>query len=204
MASNTSTAIPSNMKRGPADRHRLWPSGRCRHRLSGAAVGNDHPDRAAHRRDLGDGGQASRARRARTTMALIGNGAQAEFQALAFKAICGITEVRLYDIDPAATAKCAAQPGRARADASCPAPRAEEAIEGAQIITTVTADKQYATILTDNMVGAGVHINARRRRLPRQDRTCTATSCCGRRSSSNTRRRPGSRARSSSLPPTIR
>ncbi|MFN7092844.1 MAG: ornithine cyclodeaminase, partial [Allorhizobium sp.] len=34
------------------------------------------------------------------------------------------------------------------------------AIEGAQIITTCTADKQYATILTDNMVGAGVHINA--------------------------------------------
>ena len=36
----------------------------------------------------------------------------------------------------------------------------EEAILGAQIITTVTADKQYATILSDNMVGAGVHINA--------------------------------------------
>ncbi len=33
-------------------------------------------------------------------------------------------------------------------------------MEGAQIITTCTADKQYATILTDNMVGAGVHINA--------------------------------------------
>ena len=43
-----------------------------------------------------------------TTMALIGNGAQAEFQALAFKAICGIREVRLYDVDPAATAKCRA------------------------------------------------------------------------------------------------
>ena len=27
-------------------------------------------------------------------------------------------------------------------------------------MTTVTADKQYATILTDNMVGAGIHINA--------------------------------------------
>ena len=39
-----------------------------------------------------------------TTMALIGNGAQSEFQALAFQAICGVTEVRLYDIDPAATA----------------------------------------------------------------------------------------------------
>ena len=31
---------------------------------------------------------------------------------------------------------------------------------GAQIITTVTADKRYSTILTDNMVGSGVHINA--------------------------------------------
>jgi ornithine cyclodeaminase len=36
----------------------------------------------------------------------------------------------------------------------------EEAIEGAGIITTCTADKSCATILTDNMVGAGVHINA--------------------------------------------
>ncbi|TIU75773.1 MAG: ornithine cyclodeaminase, partial [Mesorhizobium sp.] len=33
-------------------------------------------------------------------------------------------------------------------------------VEGVDIITTVTADKQYATILTDNMVGSGVHINA--------------------------------------------
>jgi ornithine cyclodeaminase len=36
----------------------------------------------------------------------------------------------------------------------------QEAVEGAQIITTCTADKAYATILTDNMIGAGVHINA--------------------------------------------
>ncbi|MFC3179802.1 ornithine cyclodeaminase [Cypionkella sinensis] len=94
-----------------------------------------------------------------TTMALIGNGAQAEFQALGFKAICGISEVRLYDIDPAATAKCAANlAGRGLRVVSCTT--ADEAILGAQIITTVTADKQYATILTDNMVGAGVHINA--------------------------------------------
>lgn len=93
-----------------------------------------------------------------TTMALIGNGAQAEFQALAFKAVCGITEVRLFDIDPAATAKCAANlAGRGLTIVSCRSP--EEAILGAQIITTVTADKTNATILTDNMVGAGVHIN---------------------------------------------
>lgn len=94
-----------------------------------------------------------------TTMALIGNGAQSEFQALGFKAICGISEVRLYDIDPEATAKCAANlAGRGLKVVSCASP--EDAILGAQIITTVTADKQYATILTDNMVGAGVHINA--------------------------------------------
>lgn len=92
-------------------------------------------------------------------MALIGNGAQAEFQALAFKAICGLREVRLYDIDPAATAKCARNlAGRGLRVVSCAS--AEDAILGAQIVTTVTADKQYATILTDNMLGAGVHLNA--------------------------------------------
>lgn len=97
--------------------------------------------------------------RGSTTMALIGNGAQAEFQALGFKAVCGITEVRLYDIDPAATMKCAENlAGRGLRVVACKT--AEEAILGAQIITTVTADKLNATILTDNMVGAGVHINA--------------------------------------------
>jgi ornithine cyclodeaminase len=93
-----------------------------------------------------------------TTMALIGNGAQAEFQALAFRAICGLTEVRLYDIDPAATAK-AARNLAGRGLKVTPCRTAEEAILGSQIITTVTADKQFATILTDNMVGGGVHIN---------------------------------------------
>jgi len=93
------------------------------------------------------------------TMAMIGNGAQSEFQALAFKAICGIEHVRLYDIDPAATRKCAGNLDRTGLKVtSCSS--AEAAIEGAQIITTCTADKQYATILTDNMVGSGVHINA--------------------------------------------
>ncbi|MFN3279461.1 MAG: ornithine cyclodeaminase [Paracoccus hibiscisoli] len=92
-------------------------------------------------------------------MAMIGNGAQAEFQALAMKAVCDITEVRLYDIDPAATAKCAGNlAGRGLRVTPCTS--AEEAILGAQIITTCTADKQYATILTDNMVGGGVHLNA--------------------------------------------
>lgn len=92
-------------------------------------------------------------------MAMIGNGAQSEFQTLAMKAIVGIDEVRLYDIDPAATAKCAANlAGHGIKVVACDA--AEEAMLGAQIVTTCTADKQYATILTDNMVGSGIHINA--------------------------------------------
>jgi ornithine cyclodeaminase len=92
-------------------------------------------------------------------MAMIGNGAQAEFQALAFRAICGVTEVRLFDIDADATIKCIRNlEGSGLTLTFCTSP--EEAILGAGIITTVTADKQYATILTDNMVGWGVHINA--------------------------------------------
>ncbi|MCU9837061.1 ornithine cyclodeaminase [Ruegeria sp. WL0004] len=93
------------------------------------------------------------------TMAMIGNGAQSEFQTLAMKAICGLKSVRLYDTDPAATAKAARNlAGQGIEVVSCTSP--EEAIEGAQILTTCTADKLYATILTDNMVGSGVHINA--------------------------------------------
>jgi ornithine cyclodeaminase len=94
-----------------------------------------------------------------STMAMIGNGTQSEFQCLAFKAICGIQSVRLYDIDPAAMEKCAKNlAGHGLNIVTCKS--GEDCIEGAQIITTCTADKQNATILSYNMVGAGVHINA--------------------------------------------
>ncbi len=92
-------------------------------------------------------------------MAMIGNGAQSEFQALAMKAICGIETLRMYDTDAAATEKAMRNlEGLGLELIACDTP--EEAIESAAIITTCTADKQYATILTDNMVGSGVHINA--------------------------------------------
>ncbi|MEM9437718.1 MAG: ornithine cyclodeaminase, partial [Pseudomonadota bacterium] len=92
-------------------------------------------------------------------MAVIGNGAQCEFQCLGFQRCVGVDTVRLYDIDPTATDKAA----RNLAASGLKVIRcasAEEAVQGAEIITTCTADKQYATILTDNMVGAGVHLNA--------------------------------------------
>jgi ornithine cyclodeaminase len=93
------------------------------------------------------------------TMALIGNGAQSEFQALAFKTMLGVDRLRLFDIDPAASRKCARNLAGLGFDITV-CERAEDAMEGAEIATTVTADKQFATILTDNMVGSGLHINA--------------------------------------------
>jgi len=92
-------------------------------------------------------------------MAIIGNGAQSEFQAIACKALLGIDRLRLYDIDPAATGKCLRNLEGFGFE-MVPCASSQEAVEGAQIITTATADKKYATILTDNMVGSGVHLNA--------------------------------------------
>ncbi len=92
-------------------------------------------------------------------MAVIGNGAQCEFQAMAFRELCGVSRLRLYDLDPAATAK-AARNLTAQGFEVTACRTAQAAVEGAAIITTCTADKQFATILSDNMVGAGVHINA--------------------------------------------
>jgi len=93
------------------------------------------------------------------TMAIIGLGAQAEFQAEAFRALLGIERLHIFDVDPAATAKFRANmDGRGFAIAA--AASAQDAVEGADIITTVTADKRRATILSDNMIGSGVHINA--------------------------------------------
>ena len=93
------------------------------------------------------------------SLALIGNGAQCEFQALAFQEILGIESVRLYDIDPEATSKAAQNlAGTGLKIEVCTS--SQEAVQGVDIITTCTADKQQATILTDNMVGSGQHINA--------------------------------------------
>lgn len=93
------------------------------------------------------------------TMAMIGNGAQCEFQALAFQELLGIETVRLFDIDPAATEKAALNLSGSGLNV-VPYRTGEDCVQGAEIITTCTADKQFATVLTDNMVGAGVHINA--------------------------------------------
>lgn len=93
------------------------------------------------------------------TMALIGNGAQSEFQALAFHHLLGIDTLRLFDTDPAATAKLQANlKGTGPRTVACTS--TAEAVRGADVVTTVTADKTNATILTPDMLAPGMHINA--------------------------------------------
>lgn len=93
-------------------------------------------------------------------MALIGNGSQSEFQALAFHALLGIDEIRLYDLDPAATAKLEANLAAYPGIRVILADSVADAVRGADIVTTVTADKAYATILTPEMIEPGMHLNA--------------------------------------------
>jgi ornithine cyclodeaminase len=92
-------------------------------------------------------------------MALIGNGAQSEFQALAFQHLLGIEEVRLFDIDPAATEKLALNLKDSGLKVTV-CQNTAEAVQGADIVTTVTADKTNATILTPEMIEPGMHLNA--------------------------------------------
>ena len=93
------------------------------------------------------------------SMALIGNGAQSEFQAIAFRDLVGIREVRLFDVDLAASAKLAANlVGQGLEVRICTS--TAEAVRGADIVTTVTADKNYATIITPEMIEPGMHFNA--------------------------------------------
>jgi len=103
-----------------------------------------------------------KARAGSRVMALIGNGAQGEFQAIAFHHLLGIRELRLYDTDPAATHKLERNLARLRLPGlqvvRCASTAA--AVEGADIITTATADKRNARILTPGLIVPGVHLNA--------------------------------------------
>jgi len=102
------------------------------------------------------------ARPSSRVMALIGNGAQSEFQAIGFHALLGIRELRLYDTDPKATAKLVRNLENLRLTdlevIACAS--TAEAVRGADIVTTVTADKCNALILTPEMIRPGMHLNA--------------------------------------------
>ncbi|TMS59445.1 ornithine cyclodeaminase [Imbroritus primus] len=99
-------------------------------------------------------------------MAIIGNGAQSDFQALAFMTLLGVRALRLYDIDPAAMRKLADNLCAVCAASGMPPPEirlcgsAREAAAGADIVTTLTAAQARAEVLTPDMLVPGLHVNA--------------------------------------------
>ena len=93
------------------------------------------------------------------TMALIGSGSQAEFQALGMRATLGIETLRIWDTDPAAMDKALRNLAPLGFDVTVAA-SAADAVAGADVITTCTADKALATVLRDADVRPGVHLNA--------------------------------------------
>lgn len=92
-------------------------------------------------------------------MAMIGAGSQAEFQALAFRTTLGIDRLRVFDVDPDAVAKLARNllPLGFTIEV---AGSVAEALDGADIVTSCTADKARATVIADEFVRPGMHLNA--------------------------------------------
>jgi ornithine cyclodeaminase len=108
------------------------------------------------------------ARKGSRSMAIIGCGAQCDFQILAFNALLGIKKFYLYDVDAAAMNKVVENlsegeiefvlPDRSINDSQASIRKVLE--RHPDIVTTVTADKTNATILTADMIRPGMHINA--------------------------------------------
>lgn len=92
-------------------------------------------------------------------LGMIGCGAQSEFQAIAFHTLLGIEEIRIFDIDKTAMQKLERHLQQFPALHVVPVESSQQAVRGADIVTTCTADKTWATILTPDMVEPGMHIN---------------------------------------------
>ncbi len=92
-------------------------------------------------------------------LALIGTGSQSEFQALALRGVLGIEKLTVWDTVPAAMEKFANHMRPLGFDITV-AHSGADAVRGADLVTTCTADKSKATILTADLLGPGMHLNA--------------------------------------------
>jgi ornithine cyclodeaminase len=91
-------------------------------------------------------------------MAIIGTGAQSEFQVRATRLIRDISEIRYFDIDSRAMDKFE----KNMADSGVNLTRcknAEETVKGADIITVCTACKKHVDVIKTGWIKPGVHIN---------------------------------------------
>jgi ornithine cyclodeaminase len=94
-------------------------------------------------------------------MGMIGCGAQSEFQAIAFHTIAGIDDLRIFDIDKATMGKVEKNLLNRFPNLKVTKTKsAHDCVRSVDIVTTVTADKTWATILTSDMIQPGMHINA--------------------------------------------
>jgi len=92
------------------------------------------------------------------TMAMIGTGSQSEFQVLAHYVEVGIRKVKYFDIDEKAMDKFA--DNLSGFDIECiRCQSGQEAIHGADIVTTATANKKQTQIINHEWIKPGVHIN---------------------------------------------
>jgi len=91
-------------------------------------------------------------------MAIIGNGAQCEFQALAFYCICGIKDIYLFDIDNEAMNKAKKHLQTLMNVYECAS--IEDAVHDADVVTTCTNVDCHANLLSFDFLKENVHVNA--------------------------------------------
>lgn len=99
------------------------------------------------------------ARKDSTKLAIIGCGAQSEFQAKAMQSVLPISNINIFDIDTDAMNKFSRNlSADFKKVTRCTS--AIEAITNADIIITVTAANKNATLFTEENVASGTHIHA--------------------------------------------
>lgn len=98
------------------------------------------------------------ARKDSKVLAMIGCGAQSEFQVSAHLAAFPLTQVNYFDIDPLAMEKFAHNLRHEKIKLKS-AKSLDEALIGADIVVTATAAKEHSAILHKNNIKAGMHIS---------------------------------------------
>ncbi len=98
------------------------------------------------------------ARQNATTLALIGTGAQSDFQALGTGLVRDIKTIRFHDTDPKAMQRFMHNM-RAYNFELIACKSNEEAVREADIVTVCTACKQHVDVIMDEWIKPGVHIN---------------------------------------------
>ncbi len=98
------------------------------------------------------------ARKDSKVLAIIGTGAQSEFLVRSINIVRDIKEVRYFDIDPLAMDKFEKNLANSKFKfVRCV--NVEDAVKGADIITTCTACKAHVDVVKNEWVKEGVHIN---------------------------------------------